>query len=358
MHGYEYARSMKRLPNRLIFKVTTDATTSVHMRRWGGSIILLLLLTACSFGPEQAPAAEQYQPIRSPYPTFTPTAVGVGAAETPAAIAQTQPNAAAATPTAPPPATDTPPAATATFTATVAPTVAPPQVVINSPLVNLRTGPGVTYALLGTAERGEEFDIVGKNAAGDWWRVCCVAEQPGWVIDELVETSGAVDTVPVSDAIAAAPPTATSAPAAPAAPAPAATTAPAEPTPTTAPPPPSFSFTLVGQEQFPEPKLVRVFLYVYENDRALEGYTLRVRKDGAELPVTATSAPGQSLSWPIADARQRFQNMKVEFPGIQPAGNWEVQLLDSSGNAVGPVATFALEGNEPDQELYVRYKKN
>lgn len=343
---------MKRLPKLFTCKVNFTALTATaisrsHKRSYVSAVALLLLLTACSFGPEAAPTAESYRPIRSPYPTFTPTAVGVEVAAAPTTAALAQPNAGAETPIAPPIPTDTPPPAP---TATLTPTAAPPQVVINSPLVNLRTGPGVNYALLGTAERGEEFGIVGKNAAGDWWRVCCVGEQPGWVIDELVETSGAVDTVPVSDAVAEAPPTATSAPAAPAA-----TIAPAEPTATTAP---SFSFTLVGQEQFPEPKLVRIFLYVYENDRALEGYTLRVRKDGAELPVTATSAAGQSLSWPIADARQRFQNMKVEFPGIQPAGTWEVQLLDGSGNAVGPAATFTLEGNEPDQELYVRYKKN
>ena len=357
---------MKRLPKLFTWKVRFTALSATaimrsRQRSYVSTVVLLLLLTACSFGPEAAPTAESYRPIRSPYPTFTPTAVGAEVAAAPTTAPLAQPNAAAETPIAPPLPTDTPPPApSATLTPTVAPTVAPtaapPQVVINSPLVNLRTGPGVNYALLGTAERGEEFDIVGKNAAGDWWRVCCVDEQPGWVIDELVETSGAVDTVPVSDAVAEAPPTATSAPAAPVAPA--ATTAPAEPTPTTAPAAPSFSFTLVGQEQFPEPKLVRVFLYVYENDRALAGYTLRVRKDGAELPVTATSAAGQSLSWPIADARQRFQNMKVEFPGIAAAGTWEVQLFDSSGNAVGPAATFALEGNEPDQELYVRYKKN
>ncbi len=353
---------MKQILNLSAFTVKI---TQPRIQRWVSTGALLLLLAACSFGPEEAPAAEQYVPIRSPYPTFTPTAVVAGATEiTPVAVLA-QPNAEAAAPApvaAAPTATpaDTPAVATATLTPTVAPTLAPPSVVINSPLVNVRAGPGVNYALLGTVERGEEFDIVGKNAAGDWWRFCCIDEQPGWVIDELVETTGAVDTVPVSDAIAEVPATATSAPAVAAPPpaAPAATAPPAEPTATPPPAAPSFSFELVGQEQFPEPKLVRIFLYVYENDRALDGYSLRVRKDGAELPVSGTSAPGQSLSWPIADARQRFQNMKVEFPGIQPAGTWEVQLIDSGGNAVGPAATFALEGNEPDQELYVRYKKN
>ena len=49
--------------------------------------------------------------------------------------------------------------------------------------------------------------------------------------------------------------------------------------------------------------------------------------------------------------------MKVEFPGIQPAGTWVVELVDGGGNVVGPPATFNLSGNDPSQELYVRYKK-
>jgi len=316
----------------------------------------LLLLTACSFGQSAAPAAEQYTPIRSPYPTFTPTPLGAGGAPTATPVELTDPNAQpTATPTveaAPP--TATPVAEAATLTPTVAPTLAPPRLVINGPIVNVRAGPGVTYDLLSTVERGQEFDIVGKNDAGDWWRFCCIDGQPGWVTDELVETTGNTETVVVSSDVAAAPPTATSAPAAAAPPAPAATDTPAEPTAT---PVPAFTFELVGQEQFPEPQLVRVFLYVYENDRALDGYTVRVRKDGAELPVSGVSAAGQSLTWPIADARQRFQNFKVEFPGVAPAGSWEVQLVDGGGNVVGPAAVFTLEGNEADQELYVRYKK-
>ena len=104
--------------------------------------------------------------------------------------------------------------------------------------------------------------------------------------------------------------------------------------------------------------MVRVFLYVFDSEQALDGYSVRVKKDGGELPVAQTSMGGQpSLTWPIADARQRFQNMKVEFPGVAPAGTWEVQLVDGGGNVVGPPATFTLDGNDTNQELYVRYKK-
>ena len=46
-------------------------------------------------------------------------------------------------------------------------------------------------------DRGYEMDIVGKNAKGDWWKVCCVEEKSGWIDMELVDTDGPVDSVPI-----------------------------------------------------------------------------------------------------------------------------------------------------------------
>lgn len=62
---------------------------------------------------------------------------------------------------------------------------------------------------------------------------------------------------------------------------------------------------------------MRIFLYVYDGEQALEIYTLHIKKDGADVPVNGTSFGGQpGFTWPIADLRQRFQNMKVEFPNV------------------------------------------
>ncbi len=328
------------------------------------ALILTLLLTGCGFRQTGSVAQDEYRPIRSPYPTFTPTPLSAangepivttnaensGSAQPPATTAEA---AEVATPPAAAPVVDEEPPA-----AEVEQSTAPPRLVISSPLVNVRAGPGTNYPILTTVERGQEFEIVGQNDAGDWWRFCCINDAPAWVINELVETDGAVDDLPVSDAVAAVPPTATAAPVAAAPPAQAAPTQPPEPAPTEPPAAPAFGFELQNAEQFPENKLVRIFLYVFDGDQALDGYSLRVMKDGAEQSVTQSSVGGQpSLTWPIADARQRFQNMKLEFPGVAPAGTWEIQLVDGGGNVVGPPATFVLDGNDSNQELYVRYKK-
>ncbi len=338
-----------------------------HRQGVASSLFLLCVTTACSLGPASS-AAEPRQPIRSPYPTFTPTAVPLASSDSGAPIANAPAvNAAAPTATtaegatdvavavateAPPP-TPPPPAEAPT----VAPTAVPPRLVVTAPLVNVRSGPDTTYSVLTTVERGQEYEIIGKNSAGDWWRFCCINGQPAWIIDELVDVQGAVELAPVSEEVAQAPATATPA-SAPTQPPAAATQPPAAPTEPPAAPAPDFAFELISQEQFSEPKMVRVFLYVYDGEKALEGYTMRVKKDGAEMTVNGKSAGGQpSFTWPIADARQRFQNMKAEFPNVAPAGVWEVQLIDGGGNAVGPAAAFTLNANDPNQELYVRYKK-
>jgi hypothetical protein len=194
--------------------------------------------------------------------------------------------------------------------------------------------------------RGAEIANRGVSPDCAWWQICCVDGVQAWVTSEYVDTLGLVDSVPVVGgdndvAVGVAP---TQPPAA--AVTPSATTA----------PDPSVGFDLETQEQFPETAMVRVFLYVYAGNSALEGYSLRVTKDGSEMPVEGASFGGQpAFTWPFQDPRQRFQNFKVEFPDAEPQGVWQVQLIDNTGATVGPPATFTLNANDPQQELYVRY---
>ncbi|MBK8046487.1 MAG: PD40 domain-containing protein [Anaerolineales bacterium] len=71
--------------------------------------------------------------------------------------------------------------------------------VVTAPLgVNVRTGPGTQYAILGIAPLGTEGEIVGVSEDGDWW-VASVPAAPdgiGWVAAAYVAATGA-DDVPV-----------------------------------------------------------------------------------------------------------------------------------------------------------------
>jgi uncharacterized protein YraI len=245
--------------------------------------------------------------------------------------------------------------------------------VVNDDLVNLRRGPGLQYLSLRLGMRGDQFTITGRSADDLWWQICCVEERPAWISQTYVDADGPVDSVPVveleldSSGVVVVNPTPTPVPPAASAPqtapqppapeAPAAE-APVESAPPAEPPAPAFPFALVAQEQFPESNdLVRIFLYVYQGDQVLPGYSLRVSKDGAELPVNVMSADASGLTWPIASPRQRFHNMKVEFPNINPGGVWSIELIDGGGVVVGPAATFTLTAGDMNRELYVRYEK-
>ena len=69
--------------------------------------------------------------------------------------------------------------------------------------VNVRTGPGSTYPVLGIASPGASAEVSGKSADGAWWQVKVptqyVASGFGWVSASYVITSN-TDSVPVVDA--------------------------------------------------------------------------------------------------------------------------------------------------------------
>jgi len=177
---------------------------------------LAALLAGC--GPFGSSTEATPVPTRTPLPTFTPTPL---AQPTPAppTTAPVQAEAAAAPTTAP---------------TTAAPTATPPaeaRLTVAGDIVNVRSGPATTFDLMGTANPGESFKVVAKSAAGDWWQVCCIADQPGWIFGELATVENG-DTVAVATDLPAAAPTTAAV-----AEAPTAVPAAAEPTATTAPAP-------------------------------------------------------------------------------------------------------------------------
>ncbi len=153
-------------------------------------------------------------------PTVTPTVTPV------------PPTATALPPTATliPTATAEPPTATAE-PPTVTPTSEPQQArVIADSAINLRSGPGRTYPVIGQMRAGQELAIVARNASGDWWQLDWDGQGQAWVAGTVVSVLGPIDTVTVAQNIPTPPPQATAAPRPTAAP--------------TAPPKPSTEFVV------------------------------------------------------------------------------------------------------------------
>ena len=111
----------------------------------------------------------------------------------------------------PVPLTNTPVPPTNTPVPPIDTPVSVPHFTVNSDQVNVRTGPGTAFSIIGTVEQGGRFDIGGRNGAGDWLEFCCVNGQRGWIYAQLVILSVDVSTIPISENIPAVP-TATNTP--------------------------------------------------------------------------------------------------------------------------------------------------
>lgn len=132
----------------------------------------LMLLTACGGGAEeiaQAPTATLL-PLVSQTPRFTATPVPTRT-----------------------------PLPTFTFTPTLTPTVAPPSetpsptmtptivgIVSSVQLVNVREGPGVSFAAIDAVEPGTGLVIIGQDASGEWLNIRFEDGREGWISSRLM----------------------------------------------------------------------------------------------------------------------------------------------------------------------------
>jgi hypothetical protein len=81
-----------------------------------------------------------------------------------------------------------------------------PTVFVQTAVLNLRTGPGTTYALMGAVVEGDVLPILGKVPATaetfGWWQVDTIAG-PAWLSGEHVQAAGPLDSVPLVESQAA-----------------------------------------------------------------------------------------------------------------------------------------------------------
>lgn len=63
-------------------------------------------------------------------------------------------------------------------------TPAPAQLRVTTNNLNVREGAGTSYNRIGQVNSGDLVTVLGTNADGSWWNVCCVDGQTGWVIND------------------------------------------------------------------------------------------------------------------------------------------------------------------------------
>jgi dipeptidyl aminopeptidase/acylaminoacyl peptidase len=80
--------------------------------------------------------------------------------------------------------------------------------------LNVRTGPGTAYPIVGGLSLDDVVEVVGKNAAGDWLQIAYNGQE-GWVAAAYVDLTGSLAVVPEVSAPPPPPPTPTPMPAVP-----------------------------------------------------------------------------------------------------------------------------------------------
>lgn len=214
--------------------------------------------------------------------------------------------------------------ATGTTTQTAAAT--PPAATPSKPMaqastsINVRSGPGVDYVIVGAIAASEQVEIVAKNPQSDWWQVTLTNGQPGWVYGPLVQTAGDTSAIAVAANIPEPPPTATPAPVAAA---PTAEPAPAE-QPTAeapAPVPDGPDFVLVEKRLWD----------VYENGGRTEAGSVTCGEK-RELHVNILDAAGNRINGVAVQAIYGAQEIYVT--GAQGKGDGKVEYVLGRGQGV------------------------
>ncbi len=151
-------------------------------------ITIVAFAASCSTAaPQVAPPA----PTKTPRPTFTPTPDWT---PTPLVIPTATPLPETATPAATPTLTPIPPTATPEASSLTA-----------RQNVNVRSGPGTNYALIGQLAGGQTAVVLGRNADSSWYEFSYNGDA-AWVSGSLVNLSGDAGAIALAQNIPAPPP--------------------------------------------------------------------------------------------------------------------------------------------------------
>jgi hypothetical protein len=225
-----------------------------------------------------------------------------------------------------------------------------PYVVIEAQTLNGRRGPGLDYSKVGQAAAGDELWIMARTTDGEWWQVCCLANQPVWISAAEVAAHGAVEDVPAVTPAPTLPPTAKPPPA-------------PKPPPTATPPPqptPLPPFDVAKGPEFPTQRddgRMTIWVRVYEGQepytKALPGYVLKVARDGVDVSLSDQSYEPFDNTGP--QQGNYVYNLKFEMYDASEA-DWEIYLAKPDGTRMSPVTRFTTKGDSyRNLVVYIAY---
>jgi uncharacterized protein YraI len=294
-------------------------------------LIMAVVGTAISgcavLGPKPAPTPSPAAVVAL-RPTFTPTVtIPTATKPAPTAAPSTAPTKA---PAAAPTATQVPPT----------PTSQPAMLTVADPTVNVRSGPSTNYPQVGTVQQGQQFQVLAKNSAGDWWQFN-FNNSPAWVSGRFVTVNGSASNAPVAEPPAApvvvAPAPVVVAPA-PAAPAPS-----PQPTAVPAPPKPTYTFGLretTGRDT--SNAIITVYCQVINGQDAFIDGSFRVSGPAGTQTKAFSGRRADGGSGSVESKFWYNQDCKIEF--VPPVDGAYTAIILQGDTQIGDPVTFNVAG--------------
>lgn len=157
--------------------------------------------------------------------------------------------------------------------------------------VNIRSGPGVNYGIIGTLNANTTVPVIGRNGEGSWWQIKLTNDVMGWVSGVVVNPSNTEDVAIVENLPPPPPPTA----------------APAQPAasgPPPAPPKPKYQYEPTGWHDDANQGLTRFYGKIVDaNGGPVNGAFVRA-SCGDYATISYPSGPvgwggyNESADWP------------------------------------------------------------
>lgn len=84
-----------------------------------------------------------------------------------------------------------------------APSIEDPVAYVNTPRLNVRSGPAVSYSVVVIVDKGQGLSLIGRNTPASWVQVKLPSGITGWVNKSYLTTSANVGSLPVTGDAAA-----------------------------------------------------------------------------------------------------------------------------------------------------------
>ena len=176
--------------------------------------------------------------------------------------------------------------------------------------------------------RDTQLKITGRNAEGDWWRVCCLRGQQVWIAGWLVEAHGPLTEIGVVEIPTppVVPPT-------------------AAPTPTPEHPLTPFELAFGPTGYQTNNLFLNIWVKVYEGGEpgtAMKGFQLKVLRNGVDVSSGQLSGDVfHTTGWLQGDL---VYNLKYEYAPDAGEADWLIWLADGQGEAVSRQVGFTTRG--------------